>query len=201
MTDQPAESTANHAAWRTALRREKLAARQALPMDAHLLASRKVLDNLAILFQALPAGTVAFCWPVRAEIDCQPLVENLLVAGWQACMPVVVSTGAPMVFRPWTPTAPMTADPHGIPVPDGTAIVVPGVILLPLVAFDSHGYRLGYGGGYFDRTLASLGPQPLTIGVGFDLGAVASIFPAAHDIPLDWVVTESGARRPARADF
>lgn len=88
----------------------------------------------------------------------------------------------------------MTADPYGIPVPATALSPPPNVLLLPLVAFDAAGYRLGYGGGYFDRTLAAMHPRPLTIGVGFDLCAVADIRPERHDIPLDLIVTESGIR-------
>ena len=84
--------------------------------------------------------------------------------------------------------------PDLIPVPATAAGPTPDVLLLPLVAFDAAGYRLGYGGGYFDRTLAAMHPRPLTIGVGFDLCAVADIRPERHDIPLDLIVTESGIR-------
>ena len=75
--------------------------------------------------------------------------------------------------------------------------MLPNIILLPLVAFDRQGFRLGYGGGYFDRTLAALVPRPLAIGVGFELARVADIRPQAHDLPLDAVVTEAGIVRHA----
>jgi 5-formyltetrahydrofolate cyclo-ligase len=132
--------------------------------------------------------------PIRAEADCRPLVEHLIALGWQAAMPVVIRLDAPMEFRDWWPAAPMTADPHGIPVPATRVSAHPDVMLLPLVAFDEAGYRLGYGGGYFDRTLAAMKPRPMTIGVGFDLAAVKDIHPQRHDIPLDLIVTESGIR-------
>jgi 5,10-methenyltetrahydrofolate synthetase len=73
------------------------------------------------------------------------------------------------------------------------------MILLPLNGFDPAGYRLGYGGGYFDRTLAALSPRPLTIGIGFELNRIASIRPQAHDLALDWIVTENGVFRPVAA--
>jgi 5,10-methenyltetrahydrofolate synthetase len=95
---------------------------------------------------------------------------------------------------------PMTIDPHGIPVPDTTASVQPDIVLLPLLAFDAAGYRLGYGGGYFDRTLANAMPRPLAVGVGFDLNAVATTWPGQHDIPLDVVVTESGVHPRSPGD-
>lgn len=192
MPDQDSQSTANHVALRAAMRREHLAARKALPAAPHAQASEAVHAHLVTWIAARPPGILAFCLPIRGEIDCRPVVEQLLALGWQAAMPVVVEKHAPMIFRPWSPTMPMTIDPHGIPVPDTTASVLPDIVLLPLLAFDAAGYRLGYGGGYFDRTLASAMPRPLAVGVGFDLNAVATTWPGQHDIPLDVVVTESG---------
>jgi len=182
------------AATRAALRREKIAARHAMTAVEHAQASQAIIGHLETLLQARVPATVGFCWPIRREVDCRPLVERLLAAGWHAAMPTVVAPASPMQCRVWTPGAPMTVDPFGIPVPAGTATCVPDVLLLPLVAFDAAGYRLGYGGGYFDRTLAILRPLPLTIGIGFECGIVASITPGPHDVPLDCVVTETGIR-------
>jgi len=190
MTDQPGDP----AAFRAALRREKIAARLALPEDARHLAGERILVRLAALFAQRRAGTFGFCAPVRAEVDCTPLAAALVAGGWRAVMPVVTVPAAPMRFRAWWPDAPMTHDPHGIPVPDTALRDPPEVLLLPLVAFDAAGYRLGYGGGYFDRTLATCSPRPFAVGVGYDCCAVDSIRPEPHDVPLDAIVTESGAR-------
>ncbi len=195
MTDQPAETAVNRAAARAVLRRAMIAARQAMPAAALEQASVRILEYLAGLLLGRPAGRIGFCWPIRAEVDCRPLVARLIAADWQAAMPTVAALEAPMEFRAWSPDAPMTADPYGIPVPATPATAIPDVLLLPLVAFDAAGYRLGYGGGYFDRTLAACAPRPLTIGVGFELCAVATIHPEAHDVPLDLIVTEGGIRR------
>lgn len=195
MPDQPAESSVFSTTARAALRREKIAARLALPAIAHAAASASIRGYLAALLAPRPPGIIAFCWPIRAEVDCRPLVAELLDSGWRAAMPTVVTPAAPMEFRAWTPTARMTADPHGIPVPATPTRLAPDVLLLPLVAFDAAGFRLGYGGGYFDRTLARCVPRPLAIGVGFELAATPDICPHPHDIPLDIVVTETGARR------
>ncbi len=86
----------------------------------------------------------------------------------------------------------MAQDPHGIPVPATQETPLPTVLLAPLVAVDPAGYRLGYGGGYFDRTLAACDVRPITIGVGHALSQVNRIYPAPHDIPLNAVVTEAG---------
>jgi 5,10-methenyltetrahydrofolate synthetase len=136
--------------------------------------------------------------PVRGEIDCRPLIDQLLDRGWSACQPVVVASEAPMIFRPWTPDAPMTKDQYGIPIPLSGDPVRPDVVLLPLVAFDAGNTRLGYGGGYFDRTLAVLAPRPMTVGIGYELSRVDSILPGEHDLPLDAIVTELGVQPRTR---
>ena len=82
-----------------------------------------------------------------------------------------------------------------IPIPSERALVEPTVLLVPLLGFDAAGYRLGYGGGYYDRTLAASAPRPFTIGVGHEFGRLQSIYPQSHDIPLDVIVTECGVTR------
>lgn len=129
---------------------------------------------------------------MRREFDPRPLAGRLLALGWQACMPVVIVPDAPMAFHRWHPDTAMKPGHYDIPVPADAIELLPDQVLVPLVAFDAQGYRLGYGGGYFDRTLATLAPLPATIGVGFEVGRVDSIGPEAHDIPLDYIVTEAG---------
>jgi len=180
---------------RAALRREKLAARMALDEASHAALSARIESHLAALLAPLPPQTLAFCAPVRGEFDARPLASLLLERGWQAAMPVVIESDAPMRFRRWTPACTMGVDRHGIPIPQDGPDVVPDIVLLPLLAFDAQGFRLGYGGGYFDRTLAALVPRPLAIGIGFELGRVADIRPQTHDIPLAAVVTEAGILR------
>lgn len=194
MTDQPRQTAVNPDALRATLRREKVAARQAMPAAAQRAANVAIQHHLTEFLLPLKTGTIAFCMPIRAEADCRPLVEHLLTLGWQAAMPAVEVIDAPMAFRAWLPDAPMTTDPYGIPIPATDRQLHPDVLLLPLVAFDAAGYRLGYGGGYFDRTLAAMKPRPLSIGVSFDLCAVKDIHPERHDVPLDLIVTESGIR-------
>lgn len=192
-----AEHSTESSVFRAALRREKLAARLALAPERHAALSAVVESQLRALLATLPPQTIAFCAPVRGEFDARPLVAALLAQGWRAAMPVVVAAAAPMAFRRWTPDAPMIADRHGIPIPALDQATTPDLVLLPLVAFDAQGFRLGYGGGYFDRTLAALAPRPMTIGVGFELARVADIRPQAHDMRLDAVLTEAGVFRPA----
>jgi 5,10-methenyltetrahydrofolate synthetase len=190
-----AEHGPDHGVFRAALRREKLAARLALAPAAHAALSAAIERHLAALLLPLTPQTLAFCAPVRGEFDARPLATRLIERGWHAAMPVVTAVKAPMSFHAWTPASPMSADRYGIPIPRNGATAIPDIVLLPLVAFDELGFRLGYGGGYFDRTLATMVPRPQAIGVGFELGQVPDIRPGVHDIGLDVVVTEAGARR------
>ena len=178
---------------RSAMRRAKLSQRQALARADHGALCARLAGHLAPMLLARPAASIGFCHPIHNEFDARPLVARLLAAGWRACMPVAERSAAPMEFRPWTPQTALVNDRHGIPVPDTSDRAgVPEILLLPLVAFDDQGYRLGYGGGYFDRTLAASDHRPVAIGVGFELGRVASIYPQAHDCRCDAIVTEAG---------
>jgi 5-formyltetrahydrofolate cyclo-ligase len=190
-----AEHAPDHGVFRAALRREKLAARLALAPAAHAALSAALERHLAALLLPLAPQTLAFCAPVRGEFDARPLASRLIDRGWHAAMPVVTAVAAPMRFHAWTPSSTMGADRYGIPIPQDSAEIIPDIVLLPLVAFDAQGFRLGYGGGYFDRTLAAMVPRPQAIGVGFELARVPDIRPGAHDIGLDVVVTEAGTRR------
>lgn len=183
---------------RARMRREHIAARTALPAAEHAALSTMLEARLESAFADRAPGVLAFCWPIRGEFDARPLVERLIAAGWRATIPTVTEPEAPMSFRVWSPGAVMEADPFGIPIPAHRECLTPDVVLLPLVAFDDAGYRLGYGGGYFDRTLAAMVPRPLAWGVGFEAARTASVGPQAHDIPLDAVITECAVRQFSR---
>jgi len=157
------------------------------------LSARIVAHALA----TLPKPRVAaFCWPIKHEPDVRPLLANWRSADVRAALPVVVAESEALRFREWSPDSRLEADRYGIPTPSAGEWLTPDLILLPLNGFDGAGYRLGYGGGYFDRTLAALFPRPLAVGVGFEINRVASIRPEAHDQRLDWIITENGAFRP-----
>jgi 5,10-methenyltetrahydrofolate synthetase len=191
-----AEHPVNPTAFRIALRQKMLAARVDLSLrqaPLHATLSARIDGHLSHWLMPRTPTSIGFCIPVQGEFDPRALVTRLLGHGWTAAVPVVHHINSPMLFHPWTPETPMATDRHGIPIPANPPGPAPQIVLLPLVAFDAAGYRLGYGGGYFDRTLAASVPSPLTIGIGFELTRVASIFPQAHDQRLDFVVTEAGA--------
>ena len=175
------------------------AAREAMPSALLAAYSARIEATLETLLATLPAvspaPTLGFCWPVRNEFDARPLAGRLLARGGGACLPVVVTEAAPLRFRAWTPGTALAPDRYGIPTPVAGDFIVPDVLLIPLVAFDARNFRIGYGGGFFDRTLAALTPRPLTIGVGFEIARVADTLPGPHDIALDVVVTEAGIQR------
>lgn len=189
------EHIADSSVFRAALRGEKLAARMALAEDSRLALSARIEAHLLPLLTPLAPQTLAFCASVRGEFDAQPLVSLLIERGWRGAMPVVDAPDTPMSFRHWTPASAMGTDRYGIPVPVEGETIAPDIVLLPLVAFDSQGFRLGYGRGYFDRTLAALVPRPFSIGVGFEFARVKDIRPQPHDIRLDVIVTEAGIVR------
>ncbi|MBS1144719.1 MAG: 5-formyltetrahydrofolate cyclo-ligase [Proteobacteria bacterium] len=169
--------------------------RAALSEAEHARLSARMVEHLLGAL-AVPR-VVAFCWPIKHEPDVREVVARWAEAGAQAALPVVVAEDAPLAFRIWTADTPLEADRYGIPTPVAGAFVQPDLILLPLNGFDGDGYRLGYGGGYFDRTLAALTPRPLAVGVGFEINRLDSIRPESHDQRLDWIVTEAGAVRMA----
>jgi 5,10-methenyltetrahydrofolate synthetase len=178
--------------YRNALRGRLIAAREALPAELHAQLSRKMERHLGGLLDTLKPAVLAFCWPFRAEFNARALVSGRLPGGLRACLPVVMDSDSPLEFREWTPESEMIEDRYGIHIPASGASLRPDVILMPLNAFDEAGYRLGYGGGYFDRSLATIEPRPRAIGVGFELARVASIRPQAHDLPMNAIVTEAG---------
>ena len=148
-----------------------------------------------------PAQVVAGYWPLPEEIDVRPLMTNLHLSGHVLVLPVVVGRGQPLIFRRWRPSLPLDAGVYGISVPSAEAPeATPGVLLVPLLAFDGEGRRLGYGAGYYDRTLATLraGGDILAIGAAYAAQRMDSLPEEAADQRLDWVVTEEGAIRTGR---
>lgn len=181
--------------YRRALRRQLLEQRLLLnPADIQIF-SERIQWHVEQRFSFLSKQRVGFCWPMKNEPDLRPLMERWLAfnyEGFEALLPVVVAKNEPLRFRRWGRGAAMEEDCYGIPTPAEGIFRTPEALLLPVNGFDEAGYRLGYGGGFFDRTLASLTPSPLAIGIGFEVARVETIHPEPHDMPLDAMVTEQG---------
>ena len=195
---RPEEALAARAGRRQALRRQGIERRMALPPPTHAALSTRVCALIQQHFPELAGMHVAFCWPYKNEPDLRPLMQGWQAEGnpgFAALLPVVVDAGRALTFRAWTPDCTMHADRYGIPTPSSGEFLTPEALLIPVNVFDTRGYRIGYGGGYFDRTLASLRPRPIAIGVGFELARVDSIDPEEHDEPLAAIVTEAGVLR------
>ena len=184
--------------WRREERRRLLAARTGAPPAQRREWGRAIEPRLRALLADRPGITLGVYWPFQAEFDPRPLVDHLLADGFAVALPVVIDKKGPLEYRAWRPGEPLVDGVWDIPIPQMRNVVVPQAVLAPLVGFDRGCYRLGYGGGYFDRTLAALSPRPMAIGVGFELSRIETIHPQGFDIPMDWIATEAGtSRRPA----
>ena len=147
-----------------------------------------------------PGEIVAAYWPIRDELDVKPVLTRLMDDGQPVCLPVVLGDGLPLELRLWAEGAPLYPSGFGTLAPDELAPVVePDVILMPLLGFDKHGTRLGYGGGYYDRTLMTLSKKPTLVGFAFSRQEFDTIPREPHDVPLDAVVTEKGVTRFGKA--
>ena len=181
--------------WRYGERKRLIAARMALTAAEREAHAKRVARELDTIIPRTDGTIVSLYWPFRGEPDLRPWMARAATAGLRTALPIVLGKGQPLVFREWWPGARLERGVWNIPYPADGALVAPTVVIAPLVGFDARGYRLGYGGGYFDRTLASLTPRPMAIGVGHPNTAIANIFPQAYDIPMDWIVTGEGSPR------
>jgi 5,10-methenyltetrahydrofolate synthetase len=179
------------ARWRKAERERLIAIRLGLSVEERTARAAAIVRELDPL---LPGGApiVSVYWPIRGEPDLRPWMHELCARGVRVALPVVVAYGRPLEFREWHPHARLERGVWKIPFPADGAVVRPEVAIAPLVGFDRACYRLGYGGGFFDRTLASLEPRAKAIGVGYRETALATIFPQSFDVPMDWIVTGDG---------
>ena len=182
-------------AWRKTERARLLAARESIGADDRREWNDAITRLLIEGFGHLEHALIGFCWPFKGEPDPRFAVRHFRDRGAHAALPVVVEKRSPLEFREWWPGVETSRGVFDLPVPEGTDVVRPGALLIPPIGFDARGYRLGYGGGYFDRTLASMTPQPLKIALAFEISRMPTIDPQPHDIAMDFVVTECGIYR------
>lgn len=178
------------AQWRETQRERLISERLALPVAERAAHSSLIAGQLDQIIPFKSSTIVSVYWPFRGEPDLRPWMSAAWSKGLRVALPVVVAKGQPLVFREWQPDCRFERWVWNIPYPADGSIVRPTVVIAPLVGFDLAGYRLGYGGGFFDRTLAALVPRPLAIGVGHPTGSLATIYPQLYDIPMDIIVTE-----------
>lgn len=194
------EQASDVARWRSAERQRLLADRAAMSVESRHVASHAIADHLDRLlvgqFSSLRGLTISAWWPIKAELNLRAWLTGIAARGAQAALPIVATKGAPLIFRLWTPETKMERGLWNIPVPAEGPEVTPDITLAPVVGWDAAGYRLGYGGGYFDRTLAALAPQTFAVGVGLDAARIPTIFPQPHDISMRFIVTETGPHTP-----
>jgi len=173
--------------------------RRGIPADVAAAAARNVAQRVTADIPVPPNAVIAGYWPFPDELDPRPLLTDLQARGHALCLPVVIDRGSSLLFRAWTSGEPLIEAVFGTRVPHADRpILVPDVLLVPLLAFDRTGYRLGYGGGYYDRTLAELEQTgAIAIGLAFAAQEVEKVPHEAHDWRLDWLVTETGAHRIA----
>ncbi len=192
------------ARWRKAERVRLLDERAALPVATRQAAAQAIasaLDSfLSRRFDSLEGLTVSAWWPIKAELDLRFWLAGLEARGARAALPLVVEKGRPLGFRAWTPGTKMERGFWNIPVPAEGPMIRPDITLSPVVGWDGGCFRLGYGGGYFDRTLAAADPRPLAIGIGLQIARIATIYPQPHDIPMAAIITENGLQQVRDGD-
>ena len=185
---------------KAAARTAAFAARKA----AHAEAAQKTPAATRALLQAIgpPQGLrIAGYLPIRTEIDPRPAMQALHAQGARLSVPVIAGEGQPLRFREWTPETPLVPGPFGAPVPETGAWITPQILIVPLVAFDGQARRLGYGGGFYDRTLEGLRAAAPTRAIGLAYAAQHQPHLPLEptDQPLDLIVTETGPLVPSPA--
>ena len=183
------------AAEKIELRRRARLVRNAIPPDQRKAAAEQVAE-FGLPDEAGDPGVISGYYPTTREFDPLPLLGRLAAQGWTLTLPAIVGE-APLMFRRWRPGEPLRQGERAIMEPVSGDVLTPRLLLVPLLAFDAQGARLGYGGGHYDRTLAALRRDNsiIAIGLAFDEQEVSELPIGPHDQRLDFILTPSGARR------
>ena len=177
------------------LRQQAHAARAALSPGSRAEAAASVAQYFFDSIALVPGQVVAAYWRIRDELDCQPILVRLMDSNQTVVLPVVMGPDQPLQMRVWEQGASLYEAGFGTLAPSELAPrAEPDMVLMPLLGFDSQGTRLGYGGGYYDRTLAQMKKSPKLIGLAFAAQELDAIPRDSHDVPLDVVITEAGLR-------
>jgi 5,10-methenyltetrahydrofolate synthetase len=172
------------------LRRALLATRRAIDPDLRIEWDAQIGARMRAWLALHPMQTLGVYWPIQGEPDLRPDYADLARQGLSLALPVVRSHGASLTYVEWRPGEELTKDQFGVPVPERQHVILqPDAVLVPCVGFNAQRFRLGYGAGFYDRTLAQA-PRPLALGVAYTCG-LAEFENAGHDIALDFIVTET----------
>jgi 5-formyltetrahydrofolate cyclo-ligase len=188
-----AETARDVARFREAERARLVAARRNVPAPDRATMTEALAGALDRLVAPEAGLRLAVYWPIRGEPDLRGWMARAHAAGATVLLPVVVRKAAPLVFRTWSPGCAMERGAWNIPVPSDGAETHPDVVVAPLVGVDRECFRLGNGGGYYDRTLAALDPRPRAIGVGFPDCRIPTIYPMPWDVPMQSVILADGS--------
>ena len=190
------------AAAKKALRKELLEKRHNMP--DRLLREDMLQQAMRIWLVGRTDTVIGAYWPIKGEFDPLPALHRWKEDGELLDQPQLRRIGLPvvnkqhktMIFHAWYPGCPMEEDAYGIPKPKDTEVIVPTLLFAPCVGYGPGGYRLGYGGGFYDRMLATLEPKPFTVGLGFGVGYVPDFESEPHDLPLDTILNDYGVVWP-----
>lgn len=188
--DSVEEADVTH--WRDAQRQHLIDFRQGLPTQERDRLSSNIIDEIKQRVDPGPDLCISVYWPYRGEPSLHELMSSCHAKGSRIALPVVIEKQGPLIFREWVPGCKLERGVLKIPIPTDGVELIPNVVIAPLVGFDQQCYRLGYGGGYFDRTLAAMSQRPFIIGIGHPGLELATIYPQAHDIPMDIIITGKG---------
>lgn len=197
LSDEDRQQRSDVARWRKSERERLISIRSTIPIEERREYANSIATWLDRALGDLSGKIVSAYWPFRGEPDLRPWMERLTARGVACALPVVVQPRAPLVFRIWREGTLLRPGVWNIPVPAGGPAVIPDIVLAPVVGFDRACYRLGHGGGFFDRTLAALPLKPRVLGVGYERLRISTIYPQAHDVVMDGIVTEAGIMNPA----
>ena len=183
--------------------RDKLTLRKQLQAERLAMADRHqrsvhLQEVLRVWLVSRSERSIGAYWPIKGEFDALPALFRWSEAEGprRIGLPVINRDTKQLRFHVWYPGCPMEEDAYGIPKPKDTEVIVPTLLFVPCVGYAAGGYRLGYGGGFYDRTLATLQPKPFTVGLGFTNGYLDDFEPEAFDLPLDAILNDNGVVWP-----
>lgn len=187
---QTGDAWADVARWRKAERKRLIEERMTMSADERTQRSERIAAGLDLAIGKVAGRIVSTYWPFRGEPDLRNWSIRVIERGGRIALPVVIRRGWPLEFRLWAPGDPLERGVWNILVPSRGPAVEPDIVVAPVVGFDGDNYRLGHGGGFFDRTLAAMAKRPFVVGIGYATARLATIYPQPHDIAMSVIVTD-----------